>query len=464
MFKIIIKRSISIIGFILVFLLIKKGFEFILIDDASSRQRVVMHNLYTDNINYDTILLGSSHGYSGFDAEYMSTELGISALNLSSPGQTLDSSYVLLKEADKYNDVNQVYLELYHWIGQQEAYDDRTDLVYQYNVSDYMRPSVDKYYYMLNMCDKSYYSTALIPARRYWRDLFNPSVIESNVKNKINGDYFTYYKDNPKFSVLGPSDGCATDSMFLDYTEFSHIDRADFNDDWLQSLKDIIMYCDKNDIKLTLVVMPITDMTMVGVENYDEYIDMVNEIVGDCTGCEVDYIDFNLIKEDYFIGNFDNFSDNNHLNIQGRSLIMSIFVQLEKGELLPSEVFYQTYSEKLSNMREELFWVYAKPVEGDIHGGTRRIHESFYGQDMDGDGLIEYKINPISTLEDAEYSYSVTRYSEYIDTEKNQTFVMQDKDSNDVLFIPEGEHGKLEITAYTEKDGESESITIIQAY
>ena len=464
MFKNIIKRLISIIGFVLVFLLIKKGFEFILIDDATNRQRVVMHNLYTDDTNYDTILLGSSHGYSGFDAEYMSSELGISALNLSSPGQTLDSSYALLKEADKYNDVNQVYLELYHWIGQQEAYDDRTDLVYQYNVSDYMRPSVDKYSYMLNMCDSSYYSTAFFSARRHWRDLFSPTVIESNVKDKINKDYFTYYKDNPEFSELGPQEECADDSMLLDYTEFSHINRADFNDDWLQSLKDIITYCDKNDIKLTLVVMPITDMTMVGVENYDEYIDMVNEIVGDCTGCEVDYIDFNLIKEDFFTGVFENFSDNNHLNVQGRSRIMSIFVQLEKGELLPSEVFYTTYSEKLSNMREELFWVYAKPVEGDIHGGTRRIHESYYGQDMDGDGLIEYKIIPISTLKDTEYKFSVTRYSEYIDTDKNQTYVIQKEDSNDVIFIPVGEHGTIEITVFAEKDGKSENITIRQAY
>ncbi len=94
----------------------------------------------------------------------------------------------------------------------------------------------------------------------------------------------------------------------------------------------------------------------------------------------------------------------------------------------------------------------------------KRGSDGYYGSDIDGDGLIEYKITPISTIKDAEYNYTVTRYSEYIDTDKNQTYVMQDKESSDVIHIPEGEHGKLEITAYAEKVTVSESISIRQAY
>ena len=453
-----IVNLIKIILFIAVFFLIKKGFEFILVDDDTS-QRVIMHRLYTDNTNYDTIILGSSHGYAGFDADYMSKELGISVLNLSTPEQNLDGSLALLKEADKYNDVKHVYLELYHWIGQLPAYDDRTVLVYQYNISDYMKPSINKYNYMLHMCNKNYYTSAFLPARRHWRDSFNPSVIEENVKGKLNSDYFNYHEEDSDFGLLGPSSSEASDDMELEYTEFNHINTGDFSVDWVNSLKDIKKYCEDNDIELTVVVLPITDLTMVGVKNYDEYIDFVKEIIGE----DVKYYDFNLLKEEYFIAGYENFSDNNHLNVQGRKIIMEFLASLEKGEVSIDELLYSSYSEKLSSMREELFWVYARPVEG-VGNNVKRGSDGYYGSDTDGDGLIEYKITPISTLKDAEYSYSVTRYSEYIDTDMNQTIVMQEEDSNDVLFIPEGEHGKLEIAAYAEKDGESESISVRQAY
>ncbi len=60
--------------------------------------------------------------------------------------------------------------------------------------------------------------------------------------------------------------------------------------------------------------------------------------------------------------------------------------------------------------------------------------------------------------------FPFARYSEYIDTDKNQILLMQENDSNEVLFILEGEHGKLEITSYAKKDWESKSIIIRQAY
>ena len=453
-----IVNIIKIILFIAVFFLIKKGFEFILVDDDTS-QRVIMHRLYTDDDNYDTIILGSSHGYAGFDADYMSKELGISALNLSTPEQNLDGSLALLKEADKYNDVKHVYLELYHWIGQLPAYDDRTVLVYQYNISDYMKPSINKYDYMLHMCNKNYYTSAFLPARRHWRDLFNPSVIEENVKGKLNSDYFSYHEEDSNFGLLGPASYEASDDMELEYTEFNHISTDDFSEDWVNSLKEIKKYCKDKNIELNIVVLPITDLTMVGVENYDEYISFVKEIIGE----DVTYYDFNLLKEEYFIAGYENFSDNNHLNVQGRKIIMELLASLEKRDVSTDEVMYCSYSEKLSYMREELFWVYVRPIEG-VGNNVKRGSEGYYGSDTDGDGLIEYKITPISTLRDVEYCYSVTRYSEYIDTDENQTFMMQEGDSNDVILIPEGAHGKLEISAYAEKDGESESITIRQAY
>ena len=444
-----IVNLIKIILFIAVFYLIKKGFEFILVDDDTA-QRVIMHSLYTDDRNYDTIILGSSHGYAGFDADYMSNELGLSVLNLSTPEQNLDGSLALLKEADKYNDVRHVYLELYHWIGQLPAYEERTVLVYQYNISDYMKPSLNKYDYMIHMCNKNYYTSAFIPARRHWRDLFNPNTIEENVKKKLNSDYFNYHEDDTDFGLLGPSSSEASDDMELEYTEFNHINTEDFNKDWVNSLKDIKSYCEENDIELTIVVLPITDLTMVGVENYDDYIIFVRETIGE----DVKYYDFNLLKEDYFVAGYDNFSDNNHLNVKGRSIIMNLLAILEKGEISSSDVFYSSYAEKLEDMHEELFWVYARPVEGTTAGNIKRNSPGYYGVDEDGDGLIQYKIYPISTLKDVDYTYSVTRISDYDDDNKKQEYVMQEDDSNINLQIPEGEHGLLRITVFAEgEDG-----------
>ena len=450
---------IKIILFIVVFFLIKKGFEFILVDDDTS-QRVIMHRLYTDDTNYDTIILGSSHGYAGFDADYMSKELGITALNLSTPEQNLDGSLALLKEADKYNDVKHVYLELYHWIGQLPAYDDRTVLVYQYNISDYMKPSINKYDYMLHMCNKNYYSTAFLPARRYWRDLFNPEILEENVKGKLDSDYKNYHEEDLDFGLLGPSSATAPDDMELEYTEFNRINRANFSEDWINSLKEIKTYCEDNGIELTVVVLPITDLTMVGVENYDEYIDFVKEIIGP----NVKYYDFNLLKEEYFTADCENFSDNNHLNVKGRKAIMELLVALEKEDQTAKNLFYNSYSEKLTSLREELFWVYARPIEG-VDDNVKRGSYGYYGLDEDGDGFIKYKIEPISTLKKADYSYTVIRNSNNEDTNKSQEYQMQNDDINDIIYIPVGEHGRLDLTVYaTKSDKVVMKKTVSQVY
>ena len=59
--------------------------------------------------------------------------------NVGTSSQQIDGSLALLREVTKTNDVKQVYLEVYYEISQMPAFEDRTDMVSTYIISDYIK-------------------------------------------------------------------------------------------------------------------------------------------------------------------------------------------------------------------------------------------------------------------------------------------------------------------------------------
>lgn len=81
----------------------------------------MVHSLYSLEKNQvDVLFLGSSHGYSSVQPNELWHEYGIPSFSLCSHGQSVASSYYVLKEAIKYQTPKIVFLETYTFCDDQK--------------------------------------------------------------------------------------------------------------------------------------------------------------------------------------------------------------------------------------------------------------------------------------------------------------------------------------------------------
>lgn len=154
---------VSCLVFCILCIGIGKFFRYLLSDDASSYTRVTFHEMYEQD-NIDILFVGSSLCYKGFIPEIFDEKLGLNTFNAGTSGQHLDGSYMVIKEAAKYHDIKHIYLELYHNIARSTPYKSRKELTQTYIISDYLRPSLDKFLYMLNASGSDHYANSFIVA------------------------------------------------------------------------------------------------------------------------------------------------------------------------------------------------------------------------------------------------------------------------------------------------------------
>ena len=166
--------------------------RYILIDDTSSYTRIMMHQLYNSPQNIDIAFVGSSHTYQTWVPSICDAGFGKNTFNAGSSGQALDGSLAMIQELNDYHNVEHVFLELYFGIADLEEYNKRTETVATYLLSDYMRPSLRKYNFIINASSKNHYANSFIIARRNWQKLFSPRYIVKLVRKKLTPEYRNY--------------------------------------------------------------------------------------------------------------------------------------------------------------------------------------------------------------------------------------------------------------------------------
>ena len=243
-----IVNLIKIVLFVMVFILIKKGFEFILIDDADSYTRVTFHEMYEQD-NIDVLFLGSSHCYRCFIPSIIDEGLYVNSFNAGSSAQTIVTSKLILQEAIKYNNINHVYLEVYY----SKAFENRinSNPTEVYIVTDYLKPSIDKAVCMVNTSSKEQIINAFIPARREWRELFSIKRVKNVVSSKITDDYYSY-----RCACDNPIEEYVEKGYVANYTRIQNwnyceafsdktINVSKITSDYKEDLNDIIEICKK---------------------------------------------------------------------------------------------------------------------------------------------------------------------------------------------------------------------------
>lgn len=346
----IIRFGVEVLIVSLLFLGYIKAMNFLLVDDTDSYTRITMYELYNEEKNIDTLFLGSSHCYRSFDTKIIDNYFGENTFNAGSSSQALDGSYVLLTEAGKYNKLNKVFLELYYDV-LKDVYSERTELTSTYIISDYLRPSINKYRYLLSASPKEYWINGLWPARRNWEKIFDGKWIAENIKKKHSENYLNYeyvdygweYYDGKGFVA---NVGIVDINNYKD-TVYEPIREDQISKDNQEMLVNIIEYCKKNNIDLVVIVAPMPQFRLEQIGNYDLYVEQVRQLL---EPYDVEFYDFNLC-DNVFFGNNIFYMDDQHLNLKGAEQFSTIFSEFFMGMIEPNELFYCSWEEKMNNLK-----------------------------------------------------------------------------------------------------------------
>ena len=349
-----IKKFCSALCIIILFVGYGKFFHYILVDDTSSYTRLTMHELYHAESNIDVLFVGSSHVYRSLNPEITDHIFGLNTFNAGTSSQGMDGSLAVIKETAAYHNLSQIYLDVYFGIALMEPNKDRSQLTQTYIISDYMKPSIRKIKYLLQASAKDYYVNGFIPARRDWEKLFDLAYIFDLVKKKQTDNYKNYKwtknKNDTEYYVTKgyvANETVMQENAYSDEKTDTTIDLTSISDDWKKSLQDIIDFCKKERIQLTLFSTPMSESFLIKNGNYGDYSRMIQNIADQA---DISYYDFNLCKPEYFSNRTtDYFYDEHHLNAKGAEIFSNVFSKFFTGQISEKDLFYESFEEKILN-------------------------------------------------------------------------------------------------------------------
>ena len=335
--------------FLLITLVIAVGVDFALTDDVHAYSRVMLDEFYSEAGTIDTVFVGSSHCYRSFDPALADELLEENTFNLGTSQQLPDGSYHLIREAGQAGGIKTVYLECFYpgYIQQSS----KNVPLACYLITDYLRPSLNKYSYLWEMGGPAALVDDFLPARH---SIASPGELISLWKAKLTDGYtpgnyayvtypndeeyrgkgFVYTYGTPPYGFGGIADVDAAQPI------------SDFAQEYLQK---IIAYCKTQNIRLVLVVAPLPSAFAANTKNYQAYIDAMQALADKN---KLSYWDFTLYRDGATLDlTSDDFSDAHHLNGMGAEKFTRVFCEVaakaEAGEDV-SRAFYETLEEKLT--------------------------------------------------------------------------------------------------------------------
>lgn len=428
--------------FVVLFAACGKLFRFLLVDDTASFTRIMMHEFYHQDENIDILFVGSSHCYFSFVPTITDEIFGKNTFCAGSSAQQLDASYEIIKEAERHNELEHVYLEVYCGLASYSPYKERTLLTSTYIISDYMHPSLDKFLFLLKASSKEHYSNSFITARRNWESFFDPDYVMDLICRKTSPGYKNYSYDyvsttDKQYAGKGyvTNDGYAPEYFYLSYYPMY---TDGFSKDWENSLNDIIDYCVEKEIPLTLVSVPLPDYSLTAMENYDAYIEKIKEIIN---GRNVDYYDFNLCKEQYIPNSTIIFRDSDHLNTEGAKIFSTVFSRFFTGQLSEDDLFYASYADKSAHLDPSIWGLTYRDYPSNDSEETTVRHIIVVSNRSQG---MEYRI--------------------VLNPENGSQYMVQDFSENKTFEISPEEHGTCTLTARIKGEPEENWITVEVEY
>ena len=410
--KTAVKRAFAVFAVLLFVYCGCRCLNYMLIDDSDQYTRLMMHEFYSQD-NIDVLFVGASHGTFGVDPELMGNLTGKKVFNACSYEQYPDATLALIKEADRLYDLEEIYFEVSINVAELTGYfKDRQSLVSTYLISDHMVPSVNKLSYLLNASSADHYVNSFFPARREFEKIADIDYIAEILEKKSTSKYkdYSYYYVNLNKDREYRGKGYMAffedieDHGFFMRTGGGNSEPKTISRDWISTIYQIIDYCQSRHIKLTLYNAPFSDFGLSGMKGYDDYLSFLQEIF---EGKDVNYVDFNLVKAEYFPYIQKNYNDSTHFNENGARAFSAFLADHISGKI-PEDAYYASVSEKFS-----------------------QISPCFYGMRFRDDyDAAERKFSLASSRDDY-YEYRVS-----LITSSGEQLLIQDYDTNTDFSIP----------------------------
>ena len=351
--KTILNVLIPFSGICATLVCIWSGLRYALADEYTSYKgyaRVMMHELYEQQ-NIDSLLIGASLCYRGFDTALLERELGENCFNAGSTIQGVPVSYYLLKDIFNRNSIRHVYMELGPVVEIRYDYRNDPDVVWgMHFVADYMKWGLPKLELLLKGTSPEYYVNSFLVARRYWQKALYLDYIRRNIQAKGTKSYREYGYDLLRTETEWyAGKGYVENNIRANEAELNDINAAityKVNEGWCSYVNKIINLCKENNVEITLVCTPVSKYVLSRwADWYDDFHAMLAGIAKQ--NC-VDFWDFTLVKDAYFRSSAEFFSDSTHLNIDGAQLFSRLFARVVKGELVYDDICCANSMEKLT--------------------------------------------------------------------------------------------------------------------
>ena len=393
--------------------------EFLTVDDSSSFRRFTMHDYYEQD-HIDTLFLGSSQALFSVDPGIMDEQLGKNTFILGTTSQRLDTSYMLLKDCIERYHPDHVYVYLGYRQGKytREKYSDLSNI---YPATDYMKPTMNRLQYLLNVSGPDHYANTFLRGHRDWQNIFNPAVVSKVLKTKLSGSYREYdYKDARTREVWYAGKGHSAGKVNIEEgamlsTFAAEVDTSLLTDAWKKNILKIIDFCRGKGIVVTFFAPPLSSCLLTAQGNYDEFIGFVKDFLADE---DAEYLDFSLLREEYWPDTTAYYQDDTHLNQTGAEHFSRIFADYINGKVTEEELFCDSVAEKIASAEPAFYGIFS---DKDAYRLVANRDE----------GML-FKVQ----LEKADGS----------------TEELQDYDENRLISLPEGTEGTLHVMAkYTEQ-------------
>ncbi len=336
-------------------------------DDQWSR--ILWHNYYNAD-HIDNVYLGSSHIYCDINPFLMDELTGEDNFNMSTGSQEIISSYYLLKEVLRKHELKHVFLELYYVpsTGISGDYTSKEATTNMWRNTDWMRFSLNKIQAIWDENGKEYLIDAVLPFTRYRNYLFDYNYIIQRHGEKKSENFlsYNYEMENEKGIIIYQDKGYYySDWEIINplYAAQRNSDEVFLTNDAEEYLRKTIELCQKENIEITLVVSPIYELQMLSIDTYDVYRSQIVEIADEY---DVDFYDFNLIKDEYLsLQKPDLFYDVGHLNYKGAELYTRFLYNLVyENKYTGDEIFYNSYEDKIKEIPPQTWGIYTEDYTG----------------------------------------------------------------------------------------------------
>ena len=368
-----IKPWLRVVGFLAGLAVILSACDFIFAQ--TGYVRFILHEEKSGD--YNTIVVGASHCRGSIDPERLDEKLGTNTLNMAIPGETVEDSYFIVKDAAKNNKLKTVIFDIdyQYWYYEQPTTHFTRSFIYQ----QFTDPVIKAEYIARNF-DVLDMRNVLVN-RLSWNCSF--SGVKTNIQMKTSDAYKNYtiesaYSEN---GIVEGADGPYVGKGFFnrqgtmpgkmppgaDYVA-TWIDRYD--DDIDEAVKktfnNLVKFCKDNDIELICVTSPITPSVTKTLGMGTVHDTMSEYLVGECG---LEYYDFNkalmssVPRADWNYGDQEGHMGGELAEVYSDAL-GNLLSDRKNGGVDESKYFYKTFEEMFNNMAADYEKVTGNKWEG----------------------------------------------------------------------------------------------------